>query len=102
MTPATAYKRLNKLLWKGRLPNAMVEFIDDDVMPRNFGITMWDEDFVLPVIFINAGRKRWLKVLIHECLHVSEPTLPHGKLFDALVKSYYRQATNTKKAYRTL
>ena len=102
LSPATAYRRLNRLLWEGRLPAAHVTFIDDAVMPANFGITLWDEDFVLPIIFINASRKRWLKVLIHECLHVAEPSLPHGKIFDSIVNSYTRRAKNEKKGYRTL
>jgi predicted metal-dependent hydrolase len=101
-SPAVEYRRLNKLLWQNRLPKAMVSFIDDDTMPNNFGITMWDEDFVLPIIFINASTKRWHKVLIHEMCHVAEPNLPHGKLFFALVQFYVRQAKNTKKGYRTL
>ena len=80
----------------------MVTFIDDTAMPTSFGITLWDEDFRLPVIFINAARKRWLKVLIHEMLHVADPSLPHGKTFEALVTFYLRAAKNTKKGYRTL
>jgi len=92
MTPATAYRCLNKLLWRNRLPNAFVSFIDTEAMPSNYGITMWDEDFALPVIFINSGTKRWLRVLIHECLHVAEPTLSHGRIFDALVEAYWRKA----------
>lgn len=101
-TPAYAYRHLNNLLWDGRLPAAHVTFIDDAVMPNNFGITLWDDDFRLPVIFINASRKRWLKILIHEMCHVSEPSLPHGKTFEALVAFYLRAAKQTRKGYRTL
>jgi hypothetical protein len=101
-TPASEYKRLNKLLWFGRLPKATVKFIDDEAMPNCYGITLLDRDFALPVIFINSATKNWLPVLIHECLHVAEPLLPHGKLFDSLVKFYVRQAKNTKKGYRSL
>jgi hypothetical protein len=102
VNPQTAYNRLNRLLWKSRLPKALVEFIDDDIMPTNFGITMWDSDFVLPIIFINAARKFWVPVLIHEMLHVAEPHLPHGKIFYGLVKFYVRKAFHAKKGYRTL
>ena len=102
MTPASAYRSLNNLLWEGRLPSAHVTFIDDTVMPDNYGITLWDEDFRLPIIFINASRKRWLKVLIHEMTHVAEPSLPHGKTFEALVAFYLRAAKNAKKGYRTI
>ena len=91
MTPSSAYRHLNNRLWEGRLPKAFVTFLDDDTMPDNYGITVWDEDFRLPLIFINASRKRWLKVLIHECLHVAEPTLSHGRIFDALVEAYWRK-----------
>jgi len=92
MSPQQAYGRLNTLLWRGRLPNATVWFISDATMPTNYGITMWDEDFVLPIIFINSSRKRWLKVLIHECLHISEPTLEHGEIFEKVVNRYWRIA----------
>ena len=102
MTPATAYRCLNKLLWRNRLPNAFVNFIDTEAMPSNYGITMWDEDFALPVIFINSETKRWLRVLIHEMIHVAEPSLPHGKTFETLVAFYLREAKNAKKGYRTL
>jgi hypothetical protein len=92
VTPQQAYTRLNKLLWKNRLPKAFVTFIDSDVMPTNYGITMWDEDFVLPVIVINAANNHWQRTLIHECLHVAEPLLEHGVIFDTLVSRYWRIA----------
>ena len=101
-TPAAEYRRLNRLLWKGRLPRATVYWIDEETMPRNYGITMWDSDFVLPVIVLNSSEKRWLRVLIHEIIHIAEPNLPHGKLFESLIKFYVRAAKNTKKGYRTL
>ena len=103
MTPAAEYRRLNKILWMGRLPKATVKFIDDEALPRCYGITLFDLDFVLPVIFLNASNKKnWKKTLIHEMIHVSEPSLPHGKTFDALVNIYFRLSKNTKKGYRTL
>src|ERR1700676_4928892 len=93
-SPAVEYRRLNRLMWEGRLPRASVYWIDDETMPTNFGLTMWDEDFSLPVIFLNASNKRWLKVLVHECIHIAEPSLSHGRLFDALVETYWRRAKN--------
>lgn len=84
------------------MPRASVYWIDDETMPTNFGLTMWDEDFSLPVIFLNASTKRWHSVLIHEMCHVSNPTMPHNKLFYSLVKFYVRAAKNAKKGYRTL
>jgi hypothetical protein len=100
--PQQTYRRLNKLLWMGRLPRATVYWIDDETLPTNFGMTQWDADFALPVIFINSSRKRWLRVLIHEMIHVSEPEMPHGKLFESLIDFYVRAAKNTKKGYRTI
>ena len=102
MTPQGTYNRLNKLLWRGRLPTATVWFVSDATMPTNFGITMWDSDFRLPIIVINASQKRWLKILIHEILHIAEPEMPHGELFESLVAFYVRAAKNTKRGYRTI
>jgi hypothetical protein len=89
----TAYNRINRLIWNGRLPKpGKLEFIDSDAMPNSYGITCYDGDFVRPVIFLNAGDKRWGKILIHECLHVAEPMLPHGPIFELLVSRYWRLA----------
>jgi hypothetical protein len=100
MTPTTAYKRLNNLLWRGRLPAATIFLVADTVMPGCFGVTLFDEDFDRPVIILNSSLKRWGKTLVHECLHVAEPELPHGKLFDSLVASYWRFAKKEIKAFR--
>lgn len=103
MTPAKAYARLNRIIWLGRLPKAVINFVDDDVIPSCYGITLFDRDFARPVIFLNRSTKKWMKTLIHEMLHVAEPNLPHGKIFDTLVNSYARFAkTNTTRGYRTL
>jgi hypothetical protein len=92
VTPKTAYKRFNKIIWNNRLPPAIVTLVDDAVMPRCFGLTLFDDDFAQPVIYLAAGNKRWPKTLIHECVHVAEPSLPHGALFNALVETYWRMA----------
>ncbi len=99
MKPETAYRRLNTLLWMGRLPDATIKFVDDETLPRGYGITLFDADFAKPVIFLNDSYSRWGRTLIHEMLHVSEPILPHGRVFDAIVNSYWRRA---KKAIRGL
>lgn len=92
MGPAALYRRFNKLLWNGRLPKAVVAFVEDDVMPACYGLTLFDRDFARPVIYLAAGNKRWQKTLMHECVHVADPSLPHGKLFNALVETYWRLA----------
>lgn len=99
MTPAAAYKRLNRLLWLGRLPKATVQFLDTDALPTCYGITLFDRDFARPVIFINSETTHWGKTLVHECIHVAEPTLAHGMVFEMLVEAYWRRA---RKAIRGL
>ncbi len=99
MKPETAYRRLNVLLWMGRLPKATIKFVDDKTLPYCYGVTLFDADFALPVILLNSRHSRWGKTLIHECLHVAEPLLPHGKVFEAIVNSYWRKA---KKSIRGL
>lgn len=102
MKPAALYRRLNKLLWLNRLPKAVITVVDDGVIPSCYGITLFDRDFARPVIFLNASNKHWQKTLIHEMLHVAEPSLAHGKVFNSIVNSYMRLARNTKKRYRTI
>jgi len=92
MTPKAAYKRFNKIIWNNRLPKAIVTLVDDAVMPRCFGLTLFDDDFAQPVIYLAAGNKLWLKTLLHEMIHIAEPTLPHGVIFEMLVESYWRRA----------
>jgi len=55
-------------------------------------LTLQDVDFVTPVIFLNMSQKHWGKTLVHECVHIAEPQLPHGKVFNSLVESYWRFA----------
>lgn len=92
MGPQATYRRFNKLIWNARLPKAVVLFVAEDVMPKCYGLTLFDDDFARPIIYLAAGTKRWQKVLIHEMLHVAEPSLPHGKIFNTVVESYWRQA----------
>ncbi len=99
MRPDVVYRRLNKLLWMNRLPPATITFVDNETIPTCYGITLFDRDFARPVIVLNSSHKRWAKTLIHEIVHVSEPTLNHGVIFDALVEIYWRRA---KKAIRGL
>ena len=100
MGPAATYRRFNKLVWNNRLPKAIVTFVEDDVMPKCYGITLFDNDFARPVIYLAVGNKRWPKTLIHEMLHVAEPSLPHGVIFTALVDSYWRYAQKNTKGLR--
>lgn len=93
MTPTTAYKRLNQLLWHGRLPKATVIFVDSKTIPHIHGITLDDKIslFMRPVIMLNRASALG-PTLVHEMLHVAEPTLQHGVLFEALVQRYWRFA----------
>jgi hypothetical protein len=100
--PTTAYRKLNKLLWMGRLPMATIHFADPATIPDCYGITLYDRDFACPVIFLNSGDKKWGKTLIHEALHVAEPELPHGEIFDALVRLYYLRAIKNIRGFRGL
>ena len=102
LTPQTAYKRLNRLLWQGRLPHAKVFLVPNPTMPNAHGVTMNDgiDLFVKPVIILNSGDRYWGKTLTHECLHVAEPTLPHGPIFDKIVCRYYRRAKKEIKGFR--
>jgi len=94
VTPTQAYRRLNAVLWLNRLPAATVILIDNATIPHIHGITMHDgrDLFLKPVILINRGDHWWGRTLIHEMLHVAEPELPHGKIFDAIAKKYWRIA----------
>ncbi len=102
MRPLTVYNRLNKLLWLNRLPNATVSFTDDATIPRCYGITLFDNDFAKPVIFINDTHKKWGRTLIHEMVHVAEPQLPHGRIFELLVNSYWLYARKNIKGLEKL
>lgn len=93
LTPQTAYSRLNKLLWLGRLPDARVILVADEFVPNVHGVTLHDGQrlFMKPLIVLN-GSAPWGKTLIHECLHVAEPRLAHGTVFDKIVRRYWRIA----------
>lgn len=101
MTPQHLYGRLNKLLWFGRLPDATVILVDNETMPKLWGIVMnRDENFALPIVVLNYFRPGgWEKTLIHECLHIAEPELRHGKIFDSIVEAYHRRAKKEIKGY---
>ena len=102
LTPQTAYKRLNRLLWRGQLPYAKILLVPNPTMPYAHGVTMNDGValFLRPVIVLNSGDRYWGKTLVHECLHVAEPTLAHGAVFDALVRRYYRLAKKEIKGFK--
>lgn len=102
MTLTAAYRCLNKLIWRGRLPHAVVLRAEEDILPRCYGITLFDDDFVRPVIFISHNQPRPAKTLVHEMLHVAEPTLPHGKIFDNLVERYWSYARKNIKGLGAL
>jgi hypothetical protein len=92
MTPTAAYKRINKLIWYGRLPVAVIKVVPDATIPTCYGITFHDDLVVRPVILLNATVNRWGKTLIHEMLHVAEPRLQHGKIFEGFVERYWNIA----------
>lgn len=95
MTPSVAYRKLNRLLWRNRLPKAKIIHVDDTVMPRNCGLTADEEgdaDFRVPLVFLNVNNPHRGKTLLHEMLHIAEPQLPHCKSFYAIVDSYWKFA----------
>ena len=100
MTPTSVYKRLNKLIWLGRLPKAVIKIVPDETIPTCYGVTIHDDVVVRPVILLNASFKRWGKTLLHECVHVAEPELHHGVIFDALVETYWHIARKKIKGLR--
>lgn len=102
LTPQTAYKRLNRLLWRGRLPDAKVFSVPNPTMPYTHGVTMDDgiDLFLKPVIVLNSGDRFWGETLIHECLHVAEPHLSHGVVFEKIVRRYFRLAKKEIKGFR--
>jgi len=102
MTPNAAYQRINKLIWLGRLPKAEVVFVDPDMIPSHLGFTNHDDGiFIKPVITL-ARRKRWGLTLVHEILHVAEPNLDHGPVFDFLVRRYWRMVKKNLKGFQKI
>jgi len=105
MTLQQTYRRLNKLLWRNRLPKAKIILVDNSVMPANHGFTADDEiepDFRVPLIFLNSEDVHRGKTLVHEMLHIAEPNLPHCKAFYAIVESYWRFARKQIKGLGTV
>ena len=100
LTPTAVYKRLNKIIWYGRLPEAIFKFVPDATIPECYGITIHDELVVHPVILLNETQKNWGNTLVHEAVHVAEPQLRHGVIFDALVETYWRIAKKKIKGLR--
>ena len=101
LTPSLAYRRLNRLLWRNRLPKAKIVLVDNSILPTCYGMTLHDDDFVAPVIFLNlSGKNHWQKTLVHECLHIAEPALHHGVIFEALVETYWRNAKKNLKGLK--
>lgn len=89
MTPSTAYHRLNALLWLGRLPNVTIVLVDNATIPHMHGITLHDAFmFVKPIIILNR-KTPWGPTLVHEMVHIAEPCLAHGIVFDAIVRRYW-------------
>lgn len=97
MSPASEYRRLNKLIWFGRLPDATLVLVDNATIPYVHGVTCHNTTlFVKPVIVLNRTSP-WRRTLIHEMLHVAEPELPHGAIFDSIVRRYTRLAQKAHK-----
>jgi hypothetical protein len=99
MTPKAAYRRLNKLLWLGRLPDATIVLVENETIPRLHGITLHDAMFAKPVVVLNK-RTPWGLTLVHEMLHIAEPELPHGKIFETIVRRYWRIARKNIGAFQ--
>ena len=96
MTPLQEYRRLNKLIWLGRLPDATVILVDNATIPLVSGVTCHNGSlFVKPVIMLNS-KSPWFATLVHEMLHVAEPKLDHGPIFEKLVRKYIRLAKHKK------
>ncbi len=62
-------------------------------MPNTHGVTMNDgrDLFMEPVILLNH-KTPWGLTLVHEMLHIAEPVLEHGPLFNSIVTRYWRYA----------
>lgn len=99
LTPDRAFEEINNLIWDSRLPTIPVFLVPDSFMPDNWGITLYDEEFTEPLILLN-NKRPWGRCLIHEMLHVAEPQLEHGKVFDSLVRQYWTIAKKEIKGLR--
>lgn len=102
MNPLQEYRRLNSLIWYGRLPDATIVMVDNATIPYVHGITCHNTTlFVKPVIILNRNSP-WKRTLVHEMIHVAEPELAHGPVFDHIVRRYYRLAQKTRKKKQKL
>lgn len=100
--PPELYRRLNHLLWLNRLPSATILLIEDNVIPKCRAVSIQDDLFVKPVIFLNTKYKHWAKSLVHEMVHIAEPRLEHGLQFDSLVNFHWRIACSKIRGLRGL
>ena len=93
-SPQVVYQRLNRLIWLNRLPKAKIMLVENSYLPTCLGVTLpcgeGSAPFARPIIILNAGRF-WEKTLLHEMLHIAEPSLLDGRMFDALVERYWNQ-----------
>ena len=94
LTPSRMYRILNRRIWLNRLPAAKIVFVKNSHIPRLAAITLHDGEglFAKPVICVNLKQKKnkhWALALIHEMVHVAEPELQHGRIFNALVRQYW-------------
>lgn len=92
MSPQQAYDYLNQHLWAGRLPEAKVDLVENELMPKCWGLTIAVPGLARPVILLNINNRKWEVTLVHEMLHIAEPMLPEGKLFESLVRFYWEKA----------
>jgi predicted metal-dependent hydrolase len=53
--------------------------------------------FARPIIVLNKDIRGWRHTLVHEMLHVAEPELAHGAVFEILVRRYVRIANRRRK-----
>ena len=92
MRPQDAYVLLNRRFWLNRLPNAKIELVENSVIPTCWGLTLVGDQLARPIVLINEKNRKWEITLLHEMVHLAEPELPEGKLFDALVRHYWNRA----------
>lgn len=101
MDPQTAYRQLNELIWLGRLPVATIVIVDNDTIPSCHGVTLDEDMFAKPVIILNS-KSHLGHTLVHEMIHIAEPKLNHGHLFETLVNRYWLFAKKNIKGIRTI
>lgn len=63
--------------------------VENARIPNIHGVTLDHQFlFVKPIIIMNAKTPS-VRHLIHEMIHIAEPALQHGVLFDALEHQYW-------------